>query len=296
MGALRGYFDDSGHEPDPHCNCVVYAGYIGNCAEWTRLEEGWKIALDRAGVPYLHMKELMSIDRKPPGFVSPYNKWRGNPEAVNSFLLELARIVTGTSLRPIAAAVDKEALARLNTKLGLTKNGLLEAESLAVYACGWLAQDSFGEHISMEFLVDKIAKPGRLYYLIEAISAHESREVPILDHITFTFLAKNTPSRHPTDGSQNIYALQVADFLAWETHFFARERIKNGYESADRLRRETYDVIAPDSDWPLSMFLNDRTLTNWSDQKKGAWPNTRQGRLVKSWVEFSQELERKLKN
>lgn len=182
MGALRGYFDDSGHEPDPHCNCVVYAGYIGNCAEWTRLEEGWKIAL------------------------------------------------------------------------------------------------------------------GRLYYLIEAISAHESREVPILDHITFTFLAKNTPSRHPTDGSQNIYALQVADFLAWETHFFARERIKNGYESADRLRRETYDVIAPDSDWPLSMFLNDRTLTNWSDQKKGAWPNTRQGRLVKSWVEFSQELERKLKN
>ena len=59
-----GYFDDSRKD-----NCVfTVAGLLGNALQWQQFEEAWSILLDRHGVPYVHMKEMMRLS-------GPYAKW-----------------------------------------------------------------------------------------------------------------------------------------------------------------------------------------------------------------------------
>ena len=282
MGAFKGYFDDSSSSSDPACNCVVFAGYIGDSAEeWPNLEEHWSIALRKAGVPYLHMKELMHIDAKPTGS-SVYEKWRGRPNEVNAFLLDMAAIINSTALTPVASAVEKSALANLNKKHGLSGSEALEAETMAIYACCWLAQDAFGEHVQIEIQADRVTKPSRRLGKVEEISEHESREVPLGDYITVAF-------RPQSDSSRNWPALQVADFFAWETNYFVRNRIRNGGAIVDKATRLTYSILS-DKKGNVGMFLNDRTLNVWDAQKQGAWPGTQRGRVVKSINEFWEDV------
>ena len=63
---LRGYFDDSkGEGEDAY---LSLAGYIAPDDAWEAFEPKWQQALERAGVPWLHLKEFGS----PTGI---YSKW-----------------------------------------------------------------------------------------------------------------------------------------------------------------------------------------------------------------------------
>jgi hypothetical protein len=135
MGVLKGYLDDSGDEPDPGCNCVVYAGYVGEIDEWKKLETEWITALAEADLPYLHMKELI-------WFNAPYDKWRDTSEKAQNFLLHLAKIAGSCKLTAIGAAVDKVALKRFNERKGFSGRDALGAEAVAIYLCNWICNRS----------------------------------------------------------------------------------------------------------------------------------------------------------
>lgn len=291
MGAFHGYFDDSGDEPDPRCNNVSYAGFVGSIEQWRELEGGWLAILRDNAIPYLHMKELMGIDYRPVDKPSPYDKWRGKPDEIECFLLSLAECVQKSGLCGIAAAVDKAALSRLCEKHGINGKAAIGVEELAIYCCLWLVQSTFGEHTILELLIDKTCKPERLRHRIAEIGSHETRDVPFMDHITFSFLAKDDASRHLTDESKNIYALQAADFIAWETHNFVRARINGGFDFADAKRRQSYASLSDNSEKYRTMFVDDLTLTSWDEQKNGAWPNTQRGRMTKTWNEFWDDVK-----
>ena len=132
MGVLKGYLDDSGDEPDPGCNCVVYAGYVGEIDEWKKLETEWITALAEADLPYLHMKELTT------------RLMINGAILAQNFLLHLAKIAGSCKLTAIGAAVDKVALKRFNERKGFSGRDALGAEAVAIYLCNWILQDEFG--------------------------------------------------------------------------------------------------------------------------------------------------------
>jgi hypothetical protein len=158
MGSLKGYLDDSGHEPDPYCDCVVYAGYVAEINEWGNLEARWIRALEEAEVPYLHMKELIQ-------FNPPYEKWRDINGKAEKFLLRLAEVAASCRLTAVGAAVDTKALKGFNARKDFGFRDALGAEEIVLYLRNWIMQDEFGSSI-IELEIDKVPKPHKLNQLI----------------------------------------------------------------------------------------------------------------------------------
>jgi hypothetical protein len=56
------FFDDSGSEADPTHRFVVMAGYMA--LDWGGFDRAWRNLLLKRALPYIHMKEMISIAEK----------------------------------------------------------------------------------------------------------------------------------------------------------------------------------------------------------------------------------------
>lgn len=108
---LQLYADESGIHDETGASRgskrPVVAGFVGEETEWTAFNARWGAVLKEFGAPHFHYSEWTTASsvankrRSPPGG-NPYAGW-GNSK-LNSFILELARVVGTSNLLPLAKA------------------------------------------------------------------------------------------------------------------------------------------------------------------------------------------------
>src|SRR4029077_5040335 len=119
---LKCYADDSGDAPDPNCNAVAVAGYVGTVESWEVFERLWRSdVLEVHDAPYLHMKQFT-------GIVPPF-EWDETKR--RSFLGAAANAIKGSGLRGVSEVIRLDDLRRFNQdrKFGL------DPIALALYGC-----------------------------------------------------------------------------------------------------------------------------------------------------------------
>lgn len=141
MVLLRAYLDDSGSPTQQGNDTLVIGGYVSDVGGWRYFEELWKAALDRAEVPYFHMKEFGN----PNGL---YNHLKDGAEKEKEFIGSLVdAILSSIHFTPISAIKLSE-LAKFNATHGLK----LDPYALAIYGClVKLRREYRGEEIEIVF-------------------------------------------------------------------------------------------------------------------------------------------------
>jgi hypothetical protein len=197
MAALTGYFDDSGEDEGGH-SCVVIAGFVADLDSWHVFEPAWQAALDKAEVPYMHMREIMDPN-------SPLGKFAGkeNEAARKNFFIDLIRAVRDANLWAFGALVRLDDLKRFNTD----HQQNLQSIPLALYGC--MTEVTAKEPPStVEIVLDKIDKPeSRIAIAMEYAATDPKGDIGEA--------LKVLPLKR-TDSFKDVLGIQAADFLAWE--------------------------------------------------------------------------------
>jgi hypothetical protein len=258
MILLRGYFDDSeGTGQDAY---RAMAGYLAPIATWNAFEPKWRDALNKAGLPWLHLKEFGS----PTGI---YAKWYSgeHEDQKIAFFQSLIGVVRDSKLSPIGATVRVDDVRRFNRELGLQ----LDVYSLALYFCLVELSLMYPEG-TVEIILDRVPKgPSKIARAKQYIASDQyyptARE--IVDRWKITPLGKQSTFR-------NVLPIQAADFLAWETRKSITRRDEWFTTVKPRLRPE---------EWLMSLLM-------WEGRKKGnvlVWPDANERR---SFLELKKEL------
>ena len=86
MAVCRGYFDASGHPNEPKRRALTVGGYLSTKVLWGRFERRWEKALDKYGVPDLHMNKLAQWKK-------PFDSWERDDSKRVAFLHELTTAI-----------------------------------------------------------------------------------------------------------------------------------------------------------------------------------------------------------
>jgi hypothetical protein len=197
MVLLRGYFDDSiGAGGDAY---LALEGYLAPIPTWNAFETRWQDALDKAGLPWLHMREFGSC-------TCIYAKWysgRHDDEKI-AFFQSLIGVVRDLKLSPMGATVRLDDVARFNCEFGLD----LDAYSLALYFC--LTELSLMyPNRTLEITLDRIPKgPTKIVLAKQYIGSDKyyPNARKIVDGWKVTPLDKKLTFR-------NVLPIQAADFF-----------------------------------------------------------------------------------
>ena len=211
MGALKGYFDESGKEDDPQFSdsAISVAGYVTTVDSWRDIEARWKAVLDRPefSVPYLHMKEFAHFK---PG--SPFESWKGDEPRRAEFISALARVIRQSDLVGAGSIVRVPDLAKFNNDNGLK----LEAYPFAVYGSLIEMSRRYPNDV-IETVWDKVDRHASQMALAREYADSDASNPGCGAKIELTPLEK-------ARSSKDIPALQIADFLAYELLKAHRDR------------------------------------------------------------------------
>jgi hypothetical protein len=258
MVLLRGYFDDSiGAGGDAY---LALEGYLAPIPTWQAFETRWQNALDKAGLPWLHMREFGSRS-------GVYAKWYGgkHDDEKIAFFHSLIGVVRELKLSPMGATVRMDDVGRFNCEFGLH----LDAYSLALQFC-LIELTLMYPDSTLEIILDRVPKgPTKIALAKQYIGSDkyypDARK--IVDGWKITPLDKKLTFR-------NVLPIQAADFLAWET----RKSITRRDEWFTTVKPE----LQPAEEWLMSLLM-------WEGRKKGnalIWPDANERR---SFVELKRE-------
>ncbi len=77
---LKVYCDGSGNSRSTACRYLTLSGIFASDLVWRALEDRWAAALEKHGVPYSHMSELLSSE-------GPFAKWKGKDQGQKKIAL-----------------------------------------------------------------------------------------------------------------------------------------------------------------------------------------------------------------
>jgi hypothetical protein len=206
MVMLRGTFDDSGDHGEPAQNSASFGGYIGPKSSWDLFEDEWQRVLDKYGVPYLHMKEIMNRNGE---FA---HLFKDDWSRLNAFYADLANAIGKCKLLGYASVVRTADLAKFNAEFGANIDGY--ALTL-MDLIGNISLHYPGE--SMDLLLDRTGAGQRKRisaawdYLASAKTDPERRAYENAD----TFINVSPLPKELT--FRNFRPMQAADFAAWES-------------------------------------------------------------------------------
>jgi hypothetical protein len=199
MAVFHAYFDNSGDAQDSTQKCLSVCGYLGTIDTWQEFETKWSNALDKFGVPYLHLKEF----GEPNGIYSGFSK-----EKTIEFLSHLVGVIAKLDLAAYGSTVRLGDLRQFNSEQPIN----LDAYSLALHeCCQWMGRERQNQII--EAVVDRIPEAYTKIAIAERYSrsgVHAPGYIPT-DFISIVPLQQALTAR-------NVPPLQAADFLAWECH------------------------------------------------------------------------------
>ncbi len=204
---LACYFDDSGtHAGSP---VVVFGGLIGQKEHWEDFEPKWKAKLAKPlpGKPPLKRFHMWDCQWGM-GDYAGYSK--GERDAV---IHDFRQIILDCGVTGVAAAISRKDFDELIT--GETRRQLGNADDMA-FASAISALDCLRDH-GLTLIFDdtgkqSIARYAALYDRYQAMFEKEkSRQI---NGLSFRSMEAAVP-------------LQGADMIAWETYFYACERLKN---------------------------------------------------------------------
>lgn len=201
--ALKAYLDDSRNGP-----WVTIGGCLGFLDSWERFERLWKLHLDAFEVPWLHMKKFNNPDplAKPFGHLQGANKARGI-----EFIVASKDIIADHPHSFPACSVRLEDLDAFNKKYGLK----LDPYSLAIYGCLIRMRRLHTDPIQV--VLDRFDKaPSRMAAALEYAATDRGENLRAREFIT-THLNDDETFR-------NVYPMQAADFVAYETCKYRAER------------------------------------------------------------------------
>jgi hypothetical protein len=234
MGALKGYFDESGKEDDPQFadSAVSVAGYVTTVDSWRDIEARWKAVLDRPefGVPYLHMKEFAHFK---PG--SPFESWKGDEPRREALIAALALVVRQSDLTGAGAIVRVPDLVRFNSDNGLQ----IQAYPFGVYATLVELSRRYPNE-SIETIWDKVERHHTKLALARDYADSDISSPGCGAQIEMFPLEK-------CRSSKDIPALQIADFIAYE--LLKAHRDRNDWFLTEEPKIEPVMWGASQADW-----------------------------------------------
>jgi hypothetical protein len=237
MGAVKGYFDESGDDGAPH-NALAFCGYVCTHDGWEAFENEWRKALAENEAPYLHMKELQN----PTGRLARF-AGNENQERCKTLLMDLVSVIEKSKLVGVGSLIRLPDLREFNAKNELN----LAPLPLVIYAT-MLELYRLHPDDTLELVVDRLDKPElTIAIAVEYASSHWSQDV------------SEVMSWLPLKGDnsfRNVLPIQAADFAAWEArkdHERKNEWWKNnkrGLDSDEWVSNETAWLQSQGKTWP----------------------------------------------
>jgi len=200
------FLDDSGKFKDSDFVCL--AGYLSDDDGWTQFSEKWGKLLIKHGIPYIHMKELISLR-------GPYENLGWTPaqrdDVVNDFIDVIrAHIQVGFGVA-VDAKYFRSMCADAQKKIGDP-----------AYFC---------LHRILYLIIKKLKSVG--YQPSVTITFDDCEEFSVRCYRIWSKLRKIVPDVHDYVPSisfaddQKFWPLQAADILAWVTNKSLKQRAGN---------------------------------------------------------------------
>jgi Protein of unknown function (DUF3800) len=199
---IEAYFDDSGKQSDSRYVCI--AGFLAHISYWSDFVVRWDHLLLKHGIPYLHMKELMTSNGE---FESIGIEQR------HAIINESIKIIKDTMLIGFGAAVDANYWNTLTRKFQKQYGNAQEFcfERILRLIQNRINRSGNRDYVSVTFDHDmELSKPRLTRY--DNILKRDDWARERFVSICFA-------------NSKGYKPLQAADILAWET----RKRLENLY-------------------------------------------------------------------
>ena len=200
MVMLRAYFDDSGEEMDPQHKACSLFGYAADGTKWPAFETAWQAALDKAGMPYFHMKEFAH-------HCGPFAPFRDNEPARRLFIQDLGAAIGSADLQGFGSIIRLADLRKFNQERGLKINDY----ALNLYVSLVDIAETCGDDTA-DVLLDN-ATQRKMYKVVEIARSYvdtDPRWKGCDDRMTVAPLAKGITFKE-------VLPIQAADFIAWES-------------------------------------------------------------------------------
>lgn len=205
MAVLKAYLDDSGDGDAPSETFLTIGGYLADLDGWQYFERKWKALLDEYEIPWLHMKEFKKEN-------ATFAHLKADPAREGLFMGAAAQIIHESVRGHIATTVILEDFRAFNAKHGLN----LDPYAFAIYGCLFQLR-SFHPNDEIQIILDSFDRStSRLF---EALAYAKSDTLEAIRADLFI------PMPMQKDESwRTVLPLQAADFIAWETRKYRRER------------------------------------------------------------------------
>lgn len=200
MAVLHGYFDASQTLPDSHrAPCLAVAGLVGDAEPWSRCEELWGAALQRAGIAVPFRMADFETRQEPP--------WNAITDEARGILLDrLLEIVAAAPTFGVAAVVrldEYEALDRA-TRDRLGKPYVPAADICLAVVARWLSDHGLTERVAYFFESGDVGLPGFRDAIHRIITASDQfKDAMRILSVT-------------TGRKRDFRLLQTADLFSWE--------------------------------------------------------------------------------
>jgi hypothetical protein len=227
VALIEAYFDESASDDGSHGLCV--AGYLFEKSKCEALDLGWKVVLDRFGLPYFHMVDCVHG-------VDPFNRLTPD-ERICAEKLMIWLIRDNMSFGS-AITVDEH---DYNTWGARQKIGT------AYTYCCW--QSLAG----MKTWLDQNAFEGSVSYFFEAGHKHAGEANAVMQRIfsDSDLRASYRYSAHAFVDKEKVRPIQAPDIFAW-LHLQHFRRVRKG------ITKPRKDFVALVEGLPYKMFIANR--------------------------------------
>jgi len=205
MAILRAYLDDSGDATNLDHAFMTVAGYLADEDGWRHFERRWKEELDRAEVPYLHMREFG--DRN-----GIFQHIKQNIVEEADFVASLKGVIYESVSFCTQTTIRLKDLREFNRR----RNLQLDPYALAIYGCLLGLRREYPND-EIEVVVDRFERSSMRVEMGLDYARSDRKEDLRVDLFTPVPLQKH-------ESFKEILPLQAADFVAWEMRKACEDR------------------------------------------------------------------------
>jgi hypothetical protein len=197
---IKGYFDNSGDEPDRQHNMLTVGGFLANEAQWEKFEAAWRKNLENFGLPYLHMREFAH-------FLGPFHIFKKNESERIRFLKGCISAISDSGIKTSHCnCIDLGGLRKFNYDYDRD----IDAFSFCLYVCHIDIQARFGNENHIDLMIDKFSKVNKKLILANEYGRTDTFYRNPAYNISTRSLLKDL-------SFENVLPIQAADFLVWES-------------------------------------------------------------------------------
>lgn len=242
---ILAYGDESGNAVDPNCTELSIGIVIGPDTVWEQFDADWQTVLERHGVPYFHMREIVGARR---GKKGPFEIVSNGP-ALHALTNDLVQTMVRHRMRAHAASVLKEDYQRVCDEIGVDVDFYAFSLYLSVAMLGTYCLNSYPLDPRFRMIMDKIAGPQK--QLRQSQNLYETDK-----YMSWRgWPSPEIMSAKGEQGAKDLPGLQAADLIAW--HYRNESRFIRPWLTEHKPRLGISDHKA----W-------DESLDQWKQQQR----------------------------